>query len=154
MVGVNLISTLVNCLEESQAACKVASSHLIYLTLLPILFLFTDTNEQLEHLTGENSAIVKHQRLFKDPQLAAEETDLISLLQHNDSIYICLPNGKYFATKDLAAALCMGMKVHFLVHAVYPPKLKAEYNFVTRLCHASSVTLGKAANNLLPKVDC
>ena len=48
----------------------------------------------------------------------------------------------------------MGMKVHFLVHAVYPPKLKAEYNFVTRLCHTSSVTLGKAANNLLPKVDC
>ena len=103
---------------------------LIYLTLFPILFLLAYTNEQLEFLTEEISAIVKHQQSFKDPQLAAEETDLIPLWQHNDSIYVCLPNEKYFATKDLAAALRMGMKVHFLVHTVYLPKLKAVYNFV------------------------
>ena len=40
-----------------------------------------------------------------------------------------------------------------LVHAVYPAKLKAVYNFVTRLCHESSITRGRAANNLLPKAD-
>ena len=66
------------------------------------------TNEQLEHLTGENLAIVKRQRSFNATQLAAEETGLISLgSTMTQSIYASL------------------------VRAVYPAKLKAVYNFVT-----------------------
>ena len=77
----------------------------------------------------------------KDLQLVAEETELTTTNQ-----YIHLLNRNPIATRYLA--------VHFVVHADYPPELKAVYNFVTRRFHAPNVTLGRAANNLMLKVDC